>query len=85
MPAAERTWVEDHRWVVPARHGRCRFRLRSEPCPRVPVASVNRGRGGHEVWWSYCERHLYGRQVVGGKVMVGVAPDSLAARRGWVD
>jgi len=52
----------------------CDFKLCRRPhCRRPAVAELNRGlnRNGRsfDSWWAYCERHLYGRRIVDGKIL----------------
>lgn len=67
-------WVPDADlvWSVGSRSaGRCRYKVGPDgACAREAVASMNRGRLGHDSWWDYCEEHLYGRRIVDGVVVV---------------
>lgn len=57
-------------WIVPpCGAGRCRYVVgpKNRACGRPPVATLMRGRTKRA--YDYCERHLYGRWIEGGKVM----------------
>jgi hypothetical protein len=62
-------------WVCPPiGAGRCRWREKRVACKRPAVATLI--RGSHRRAYDYCERHLYGRWIEGGKVMSWrVVPD----------
>lgn len=57
---------------------RCRWGTRSTACRKPSVARFNRRRvrysepmdlDGVDSWWHYCGEHLYGRWVLGGRVV----------------
>lgn len=62
--------VVDHTWVTPAvGAGRCRWMQGRVCCGRAPVATLMRSARPRARPHDYCERHLYGRWIEGGKVM----------------
>ena len=72
-------WVPDSEWSTEADliQGKgCRYGggFHSKACGRLAVAALNRGsytrRGRMPSWWAYCEKHLYGRRLVNGVILV---------------
>lgn len=64
---------EDWRVLDPMAAARpCRYGG-NKPCRRPAVAETDRGRWfwarRRPNWWAYCEQHLYGRWIEGGRVM----------------
>lgn len=94
MSELEQSWVwvpteaADDSWELVGRGESRPCRWGAGPgkpaCGRPSVARLNRGHRGATRWWHYCERHLYGRRVVGGVLWVRVHPDSAAAQRAGV-
>lgn len=60
--------VPDEGWLCPAiGSGRCRWIEGERSCGRHAVATLLRGTTRKP--WDYCERHLYGRWLEGGRIM----------------
>ena len=60
------TW----RVLHPNKKRRCRW-LEGHPlriCPNEAVAELNRG-SRYEIWWAYCADHMFGRNIINGKVI----------------
>lgn len=90
-------WVPDREWRVLSlgMERRCRWGAgyHHKACGEPAVAEFQRSRstwwenlpqGAVPCWWAYCAQHLYGRKLENGVVLVGVAADSEAAKRGYV-
>jgi hypothetical protein len=61
--AVDKTWI-----LPPIGAGRCRWMEKRVVCKRPAVATFVRGSKRRA--WDYCERHLYGRWLENGRVMV---------------
>lgn len=71
--APDEAWeaVPDESWRIPplVEQSECRWGSpRNGYCKRPAVAVLRRGKQNR--WWAYCERHLYGRWVEGGQVLI---------------
>lgn len=67
-----RVWRQEptEEWRIATPEEKDGRRCRATRCAGGPVAALYRSRrDGGGSWWLYCEEHLFGRQVVGGKVM----------------
>ena len=76
--------VTEREWKVLDPVGRryqCRFLIgpSRRRCPEVGVAVLYRGTRSTPQPWAYCEGHMYGRWIEGGKVLGWRAVD----RRRW--
>lgn len=82
-------WVEDRRWrILPAGSGaRCRAGAGGQhpACGAPAVAQFSRRHNRDTRWWSYCQDHMYGRRLVGGRIWLEVTAGSPVAERGWTE
>lgn len=73
-------WIPASEWRLVTAPKKCR----RPRCYRQAVAEVDRGmhtpRRIVPSWWAYCDDHLYGHRIHGGKVWTRVRDGSPAAR-----
>lgn len=72
-PACAVTWEPDPYFRLATPEEVERGRCRRHGCSRAPVAAMKRSRrarlgGRSDVWWLYCDWHLYGRRIANGRV-----------------